>query len=140
MKLNAYLSFNGTCKQAFTFYAEVLHGQIPMMMTYADAPPSMPTTPATRDQVMHARLLVGDQVLMGSDTPGDCYKPVQGVHVTLNVETPAEAERLYNALVAGGTAQMPLQETFWALRFAMLSDKFGTPWMINCEKPMPAHA
>jgi PhnB protein len=140
MKINPYLSFNGACKQAFTFYADVLHGQIPMMMTYADAPPGMPTSPESRDQVMHARLLVGDQVLMGSDAPSGCYKAVQGVHVTLNVETPAEAERIYNALVDGGSAQMPLQETFWAQRFAMFSDKYGTAWMINCEKPMPAHA
>jgi PhnB protein len=138
MKINPYLSFDGTCKQAFTFYAEVLHGQIPMMMTYADAPPGMPCPPDAGDKVMHTRLLVGDQVLMGSDAPPGGYHAPQGVHVTLNIEVPSEAERVYAALSAGGTVQMELQETFWAWRFAMFSDKFGTAWMINCEKPMPA--
>jgi PhnB protein len=140
MKINAYLSFDGNCKQAFAFYAEVLRGQIAMSMTFADAPPGMPCPPDAKDKVMHTRLLVGDQILMGSDAPSGQYKPTQGIHVTLNLDTPTEAERLYKALCAGGTVAMELQETFWAQRFAMFSDKFGTPWMINCEKPMPAHS
>jgi PhnB protein len=136
MKMNPYLTFNGTCKEAFSVYAEVLRGQIAMMMTYADAPAEMPVTPASRDKVMHARLMIGDQVLMGSDAPEGRYQPPQGVSVSINVDTPAEAERIYAALAEKGTVCMALQETFWAERFAMFSDRFGTAWMINCEKPM----
>jgi PhnB protein len=140
MKINPYLSFNGDCKAALTFYAQVLQGQIVMMMTYADAPAEMQCSPDSRDQVMHGRLVVGDQVLMGSDAPSGHYQPTQGVHVTLNVDTPEEAERVYNALSEGGTVHMKLEETFWAQRFAMFADRFGTAWMINCEKPHPGQA
>lgn len=135
MKINPYLSFNGTCKAAFTFYAQCLHGEIVMMMTPADAPAEAQCPPGSSDFILHARLLVGDQVLMGSDAPEGRYQPAQGVFVSLNIDEPAEAERVYNALSEGGTVHMPLQETFWAQRFAMLADRFGTAWMINCEKP-----
>ena len=135
MKINPYLTFNGDCKAALAFYAKVLHGEIVMMMTYADAPAGMPVSPESRDKVMHGRLTVGDQVLMGSDAPTGRYQPAQGVSVTLNVETAEEAERIYDALSAGGTVHMKLEETFWAKRFAMFADRYGTAWMINCEKP-----
>ena len=79
--------------------------------------------------------LTGDNVLMGSDNPPQFKTKAQGFHVCLSFDEPAEAERVYNALSPGGTQTMPIQETFWALRFAMFVDKFGTPWMINCERP-----
>jgi len=84
--------------------------------------------------VMHARLIVGDEVLMGSDAPPDRYEPMKGITVTLGVDEPADAERIFSALAEGGTVQMPIQQTFWAARFGMLTDRFGTPWMINCEQ------
>ncbi|MBV8455689.1 MAG: VOC family protein, partial [Acetobacteraceae bacterium] len=92
----------------------------------------------TRNQIMHARLIIGDQVLMGSDGGGQCQQPMAGFSVTISVDDPAEADRIYNALSEGGETRMPIQETFWARRFGMLTDRFGTPWMINCEKPMQA--
>ena len=88
-----------------------------------------------RDKVMHARLIVGDEVLMGSDAPPDRYEPMKGITVTLGVDEPADAERIFSALAEGGTVQMPIQQTFWAARFGMLTDRFGTPWMVNCEQP-----
>jgi PhnB protein len=72
---------------------------------------------------------------MGSDAPPDRYEPMKGITVTLGVDEPAEAERIFNALSEGATVQMPIQQTFWAARFGMLTDRFGTPWMINCEQP-----
>ena len=84
---------------------------------------------------MHARLVVGDRVLMGSDVPPDHHDKPQGFSVSLGIDTPAEAERIFRALAEGGTVQMPLQETFWALRFGTLVDRFGIPWMVNCERP-----
>ena len=83
---------------------------------------------------MHARLAVGDEVLMGSDSPpGQQYEVIKGISVALNVNDPAEAERVFNALAENGTIQMPIQSTFWAARFGMLTDQFGVPWMVNCE-------
>jgi PhnB protein len=89
-----------------------------------------------RGKIMHARLVVGDAVLMASDAPAGRYEKMQGVSVSLNTGDPAEADRVFNALASSGTVTMPIQETFWARRFGMLTDRFGTSWMINCEKPM----
>jgi PhnB protein len=85
---------------------------------------------------MHARLKVGDFRLMGSDSPPGHYEPMKGMSVTLTIDDPAEAERVYNALSEKGSVRMAIQETFWAKRFAMFTDRFGTPWMINCDKPV----
>ena len=87
-----------------------------------------------RDKIVHARLMVGDKILMGSDAPPDRYEPMRGFSVTLGIDDPKDAERIFHALSENGTVQMPIQETFWAARFGMLVDQFGTPWMINCER------
>ena len=93
-------------------------------------------TPSTwRNKIMHARLTVGDRILMGSDAPPDRYEPMKGFSVTLGVDDPKDAERVFHALSENGTVQMPIQKTFWATRFGMLVDQFGTPWMVNCEQP-----
>jgi PhnB protein len=92
------------------------------------------TPPDWRNKIMHARLTVGDEVLMGSDAPPERFEAAKGITVTLNLDNPAEAERIFHALAQNGAVQMPIQETFWAARFGMLVDQFGTPWMINCEK------
>ena len=84
---------------------------------------------------MHARLVVTGEALMGSDSPPGRYEATKGMSVALGIDDPEEAERIFGALAENGTIQMPIQETFWALRFGMLVDQFGTPWMINCERP-----
>jgi PhnB protein len=136
MKLNPYLSFDGNCATAFRFYEKVLGGTIPMMMTYGESPMKDQTPPEFRDKVMHTRLISGDVVLMGSDAPHGRYEGAKGITVALGVDSAAEAERIFHALAEKGTIEMPIAETFWAIRFGMLRDQFGTPWMINCEKPM----
>lgn len=136
MQLNPYLTFDGQCEAAFRFYEQALGGRVVAMMTYADTPMAEQTPPDMRGRIVHARLAVGDAVLMGSDAPSERREKMQGFSVTLNIDAPAEAERVFQALAAGGTITMPIQETFWAHRFGMLVDRFGTPWMINCEKPM----
>lgn len=135
MQINAYLSFNGNCREALTFYAQALGGQVVSMIPYSDAPPSMPMPPQMSDKIMHGRISAGDSLLMGSDAPPDRYKQPQGMQVNINVSDAAQAEKIYAALSEGGAIVMPLAETFWALRFAMFHDKFGIAWMINCEKP-----
>ena len=136
MQLNPYLSFSGQCEAAFKFYAEALGGQVLMTLTYGETPMSDQTPADWRGKIAHTRMSVGGTMLMGSDSPPDRVEPMKGVTIALGVDEPAEAERVFDALAAGGTVTMPIQETFWAHRFGMLTDRFGTPWMINCEKPM----
>jgi PhnB protein len=134
VSLNPYLYFNGNCKEAMTFYAEVLGGRIETMMTYAEAPDEEPQPPALRDKIIHAYLKFEDQALMASDAPPELFERMQGFSVQIAVGDPGEAERLFTALADGGEVRMPLKETFWASRFGMLVDRFGVPWMVNCNK------
>ena len=133
MQLNPYLVFNGQCEAAFKFYERCLGGKIEMMMTHGDSPMAEQVPPEWRNKVMHVRLALSDKVLMGSDAPPDRYEQPKGFSVSVGVDKPAEAERIFNALAQNGTVQMPLQKTFWAERFGMLVDQFGIPWMVNCE-------
>jgi PhnB protein len=136
MNVNAYLNFPGTCEEAFNFYAKCLDSQIVAMIRSSDTP-MKDKIPADRQaKVMHARMVIGGTVLMGSDAPPDLFKPAQGLTVCLNVPEAAEAERVFHALAEGGKVEMAIQETFWAHRFGTFTDKYGTPWMVNCEKPM----
>jgi PhnB protein len=134
MQLNPYLTFNGQCEAAFKFYEKVLVGKIEAMMTYGGSPMAEQTPSDWRNKIMHARMTVGDKMLMASDALPDRYEAMKGIMVTLGIDNPDEAERIFHALSENGTVQMPLQETFWARRFGMLVDQFGTPWMVNCEK------
>src|SRR3546814_18789931 len=89
-------------------------------------------SPMPLDKIMHACMEVDGVLLMGGDAPQGMYQKPAGTNVTLNIEEPAEAERIYAALSKGGSITMPLGETFWAKRFGMFTDRYGTPWMINC--------
>jgi PhnB protein len=139
MKLNPYLLFDGTCEQAFKFYVETLGAKVDALMRFDQSPKQqgapgcqMPTGFA--DKVLHGRIVIGGEVLMASDAPSGHYEKPQGIRLTLNVDKPAEAERLFNALAEGGTVTMPIAKTFFAERFGMVADKFGIPWMISCEQ------
>jgi PhnB protein len=134
MQLNPYLFFNGKCEAAFRFYEKVLGGKIVAMMTHEETPIADQVAPEMRKSIIHARLTVGDKVIMGSDSPPDRYDAAKGFSVTVGVEEPAEAERIFAALSKDGTIRMPMEETFWAHRFGMLVEQYGIPWMINCEK------
>jgi PhnB protein len=134
MQLNPYLFFTGNCKEAFTFYEKVLGGKIIAMMTHKETPAAEHTKSEWQDKIIHARMTFGDQVLMASDAPPEHHRPMQGFSVSLTVQEPAEADRIFKAFSEGGHVTMPIEETFWAHRFGMLVDRFGTPWMINCEK------
>lgn len=133
MRLNPYLTFDGQCEAAFRFYEQCLGGRIEVMIPYKGTPAAEHAPPEWQDKVLHARLIVDGDVLMGSDAPPGRYEETKGISVTLQFKDPAEAERIFHALAEGATVGMPIQETFWAARFGMLVDRFGTPWMINCE-------
>jgi PhnB protein len=133
VQLNPYLLFNGQCEAAFRFYEKALGGKIETMMRHGDSPMAQQVSSEWRNKIMHARMVVDGQVLMGSDAPADRYQEPSGFSLSLGVKDPAEAERLFNELAQSGKVQMPLQKTFWAVRFGMLVDRFGIPWMVNCE-------
>lgn len=135
MKIVPSLSFQGQCKEAFEFYAEVLGGKITAAFSYRDAPPGMPISPGCEDWLMHCWLDIGDQSIMGADMEKqwapNIDKPKNGFDVTLHTPDRAQAERWYNALAEGGRAVMPFGETFWSPGYGNLVDRFGVPWMVN---------
>ena len=135
MQLIPYLTFNGNCKEAFEFYERALKGKIEAMMPHAGTPAEQHTPAEWHDKILHARLNVGDATLMASDAPPEGYKKPEGFSVSLNVNDVAEAERIFRELSEGARITMPLQPTFWAAGFGMLTDRYGIPWMINCDKP-----
>jgi len=138
MKITTYLTLDGTTREAFTFYKDVLGGTLEMM-TFAQAPDAEQFPAEYRERIMHACLNLGDGVLMASDTlPGTCsggpYEGIKGCSVSLHPTSVDESEKMFAALAEGGTVVMPLEKTFWAERFGMLTDRFGVSWMINCEQ------
>ncbi len=132
MQLSPYLVFDGKCREAFGFYARCLEGTITTIMTYAEAPPGGPP-PWSEDGIMHASITFEGQILMGSDGPTDGTP--RSTHLAIGMTDTVRAEQVFNALSESGTVRMPLQKTFWAERFGMLTDKFGVPWMVSAGEP-----
>lgn len=137
MKLNTYLNYGGNCEQAFRFYEQHLGAKVLTMMHFDGIPDQSQVPVGAKDQVVHAQLELGGAVLMGSDDPTGNFQPMRSAYLTLTVDTAEEAERLYKLLTEGGQIFMPMAETFFAQRFAMLRDRFGTSWMLLCDGPRP---
>jgi PhnB protein len=131
--LNPYLNFPGTCEEAFKFYEATFGAKIVMTMTFGNSPMEAMVPAEWKGKVMHATMMVGDRPVHGSDAPPERYQKPQGISISLSLNDPAEAERIFKALETGGSVAMPLQQTFWAKRFGIVTDKFGIPWMLNCE-------
>lgn len=132
-KLNVYLGFaRGKCREALDFYSKALDGEVVSLQTFGEGP--MPSDETTKDYVMHAVFRAGDIFFMASDGSNQ-YVHNAGNSVTLNIDLDDKDEqtKVFNALSAGGTVTMPLQDTFWGTRFGMLTDKYGINWMTNCE-------
>jgi PhnB protein len=136
MQASPHLHFKGNCREAFNFYAETFGGRIAFAMTYGESPAAAQTPPEVRDQIIHARLEFGNHAVMGCDAPGERYQKPQGFNVLATVPELPEAERVFAALARDGTVAMPFGPTFWAHGFGMCTDRFGVPWMVNCEKPL----
>jgi len=137
VKLYTYLNYGGNCEQAFRFYEKHLGGKITMMMTHGQQPNGNNVSPEWKDSILHARIHIGETELMAADVPPDRFQPMRSAYLSLIVGSSDEAERIYLLLSDGGQIFMPMQETFFAFRFAMLRDKFGTSWMILHERPRP---
>jgi PhnB protein len=134
MQLNPYLLFNGDCEAAFKLYETVLGGKIEALIPNEGAPGTEQLPAEWKTKIMHGRMTVNGQVIMASDAPPGRYSKPGGFSVNISVTDPKEADRIFNALSDGGTVHMPIAETFWAVRFGMFTDRFGIPWMVNCEK------
>jgi PhnB protein len=133
MQINVYLHFPGNCEQAFKFYETVFGGEITFMMKHEEAPTQMELPEGWRDKVMHATLKIGESTVMGADSPPGLYQQPAGFTVSIGLNDPAAAQQIFAKLAEGGSVRMPLQKTFWAQLFGMLTDRFGIPWMVNCE-------
>lgn len=134
MQLNPMLTFDGQCKAAFEFYQQCLGGSIQTMMTWGESPMAGQMPAEWNEKILHVTMSVGPTALLGCDTPPDRYEKTKGISVTIQIDDPSEAERVFAALAEGGTVTMPIQETFWAARFGMCVDRFGIPWMVNCGR------
>lgn len=134
MQLNAYLLFNGHCEEAFALYEKVLGGRIDFLMKFAESPMKEQTPAEWHEKIIHGRMTLGNTYIMGSDAPPGRYEAPRGFSVSLGVKTAAEADHIFQELAQDGKVQMPIQKTFWSVRFGMLVDRFGIPWMINCEQ------
>ncbi|MBU6298181.1 MAG: VOC family protein [Alphaproteobacteria bacterium] len=136
MQLHAHLTYDGQCEEAFRYYEKHLGGKVEAMMRAEGSPMESNVPAEQRKKIIHARLKVGDTILMGNDNFMGPYQKPQGFTVTLRVETPIEAERIFAALEDGGAVKMAMNETFFAKKFGSLVDRFGTPWIVICEKAM----
>src|SRR5687768_2112060 len=133
MHMTPYLSFKGQCEEAFKFYEQCLGGQLGTIFRYAETPLAARVPDDWQDKVMHSSLKLGDQLLMGGDVAPDRYVEPKGFQLSLQIASTAEAERVFDALAEGGQVVLPLEKTFWAARFGMVVDRFGIPWLVNCE-------
>src|SRR5712675_1647127 len=131
----AYLGFNGNCAEAMRFYAAALGGKLEILMSGADSPMAAQIPQEFAQRILHARLaLGGGGYLYAGDAPAHVpYQGIHGVSLTLNYDSVAEAQRIFDKLAAGGTVTMAMQPSFWAKSFGMLVDKFGTAWIVNGE-------
>ncbi len=141
MQVQPYLFFGGRCEEALAFYGTALGTQqgFAFAMRYKEAPPDacaggQPLPPGWEDKIMHATLTIGGMQLMVSDgMPGDTNQQYAGFSLSISVAGVDEGRRIFDALAAEGKITMPYQKTFWAEGFGMLVDRFGVPWMVNCE-------
>src|SRR5258706_13638398 len=134
MQMTTYLSFKGDCEAAFQLYARCLGARLGEIYRYAGTALADQVPADWQDKVMHGSLTVGDQILMGGDVAPERYEEPRGISLSLQIASIAEAERVFHELAEGGKTVMPLERTFWAARFGMLVDRFGIPWLINCEE------
>jgi PhnB protein len=134
MQFNSYLFFDGNCQEAFEFYQKLFGGKIELMLPHEGSPAASQVPPEWQKKILHARMSIGNAVLLASDAPPGRFHRPQGFSVNVTVNDVARAEQIFGALAENATAvTMPIAETFWARRFGMLTDRFGIPWMINCQ-------
>ena len=133
MHVSPYLSFKGDCEAAFKFYEKCLGAQPGGIFRYGGSPMASQAPPDWSDKVMHGSVTIGDLRLMGADVVPLHYQEPKGFSLSIQIKDTADAERIFRELARDGKVVMPLEKTFWAERFGMVVDRFGVPWLINCE-------
>jgi PhnB protein len=133
MPIQPYLFFNGRCDEAIGFYQKALGAEVMMLMRFKQAPDQSMVRPETAENVMHARLRIGDTIVLASDGMCSGEQKFEGFSLTLSLSTAEEVDRAFNALAEGGEVRMPLDKTFFSPRFGMLTDKFGVGWIVLVE-------
>lgn len=138
--VNAYLNFDGDCREAFEFYRSVFGGDFTYLGTFGEMPPQegMPPVPdSEKDKIMHVSLPISrETTLMGSDTGGEWasnFIKGNNISISINTDSQKEADRLFNELSEDGNVTMPMDKTFWGAYFGMFTDKFGINWMVNVD-------
>lgn len=129
LQLDIYINYPGHCEEAFQFYQQHLGGKIISILHHQQPPPHFPEE--WKKPVLHSIIRIGNTLLRGADIPG--AEPMRSAYLTLRIDTAGQAERIYNLLSQGGEVFMKMEATFFANRFAMLRDKFGTSWMLMNE-------
>ena len=132
MKLYTQLNFGGNCEEAFRFYEKHLDGKITMMMNQSQVP-GAPS--GAGNAIIHARMNIGDTVLIANDVPPSVFQKIRSVYIYLSLDSAKEAERVHKLLAEGGEIYMPMEETFYATRFSQLRDRFGVSWSVIYEGP-----
>jgi PhnB protein len=137
MQVSPYLTFNGQCEAAFMFYAQCLGGRLGAIFRYAGSPLADQVPADWQDKVMHGSVTLGELLLLGADVAPAGYEAPKGFSLSIQLKNTAEAERIFRELGEDGSIVLPLEQTFWAARFGMVVDRFGVPWLINCEGSEP---
>lgn len=133
-----YISFNGNCEEAMNFYVECMNGEILFTQRFGDSPMA---GEGMNDKILHTSIKIGGSTIMASDCPpGQPVSSGNNISLAIGTNDVEQAEKFFNKIADGGKVTMPMQETFWAERFGMLTDKFGINWMFNCDKPESDHA
>jgi PhnB protein len=136
MKIHPYIQFGGKCAEAFSFYKEHLGATNIELLPWRGSPAEQMAPPDWLDKILHASLTIDGNILMGTDgMPGQPFEGMKGCALSLMVNSEPDAERVFTALSQGGTVTMPLESTFFARKFGMLTDQFGVAWMVVCEEP-----
>jgi len=136
LEVSAYLSFKGECEAAFQFYEDVLGAKPGLLFRYADSPMADVVPDGWEKKIIHGSVKIGGHLLEGADVPPERYEEPKGFSLSLNARSAEEAEAVYEQLAKGGRVVYPIAKTFWSERFGMVVDRFGIPWMINCEAPI----
>jgi len=133
MSIQPYLFFNGRCDEAIEFYRKALGAEVAMLMRFKQSPDPSMVRPETAEKIMHARLRIGDAIILVSDGMSSGEQKFEGFGLSLTVATAEDADRRFNALADGGQVRMPLDKTFFSPRFGMVADRFGVLWMVYVE-------
>ncbi|HUG01466.1 MAG TPA: VOC family protein [Longimicrobiales bacterium] len=131
MQITPYINFQGKCREAMEFYRDLLGGEIVQIFTYGESPMAGEMPAESHDGIMHSHLVARGAELMGADGPPAAGQGANNVSIALNLDDVDEAERVFAALVEGGAVGMEFQKTFWAERFGMCVDRYGTGWLVN---------